>query len=402
MLQPEYLKLQFPALQSSSSVYLDNAATTQIPESVMQAVADYERAGRGNPYRGLHGFSERATTCLASSRTQVANYIGALPENLVFTKSATEGLNFLAQTLGSDLGPGDEVLLTIFEHHANLLPWRELAKRRGFTLKYLSMSKDGGIDLNVFETLLTPSVKVLAMTQASNVLGTLLPVDILATKAKAMGAWVVIDGSQVAGKIPLDVCQLDIDAFVFGAHKMYGPDGIGAVYLSDQLRSQLKPWLYGGGMVEEVLSETVRYVQGIGLYEAGTPNVSGAVGFAAACTFLQTLELDQVHNHDVKLAQYLLEGVKNLPKLQVYDPEPVCGRVGILSFALQNIHSHDAAQLLADRDIAVRAGYHCAAPLTRCLNPDGTLRVSFGVYNTTADIDRFLEGLEYVFDRLRI
>lgn len=396
------LRQQFPALSTDRQVYFDFAATTQIPMAVLAAMAAYERQGRGNPYRGLHAWAAKATEFLQSSRATVAGFVGARPEELLFTKSTTEGLNLVARSLGKKLGPGDEVVLTIFEHHANLLPWRELARELGFTLQYLPMSDDGGIDLALAKTMITAKTKVVALTLASNVLGTLLPVRELAKLAHGVGAWCVVDAAQAVARLPVHVRDLGCDALAFGAHKMYGPEGIGAVYVCGALQSHLQPLVYGGGMVDEVLDDDIRYADDVRLFEAGSPNVTGAVGFAAACTFLQELDVHVVRAREQELVARLVMNLQELPRVQVFSPEPKLGRVGVVSFAIDGVHSHDVAQLLADRDIAVRAGYHCAAPLTRCLAPEGTVRVSLGVTSTEVEIDRLIVALQEILARFPV
>lgn len=396
------LKNQFPALHSGNIVYFDSAATTQMPESVLEAVSGYERGGRGNPHRGLHAFAARATEFLQQSRAIVAGYIGARSDELLFTKGTTEGLNLVAQALGDRLVPGDEVVLTIFEHHANLLPWRELARERGFTIKYLPMAQNGSIDLEFAKTIITPKTRVVAIAHASNVLGTILPVRELTDIAHAAGAWVIVDAAQTVARLPIDVNELGCDALAFGAHKMYGPEGIGALFVSDKLRPHLKPLLYGGGMVDEVLDDDIRYADDVRLFEAGSPNVGGVIGFAAACKFLNELGLASIREREVELVVRLIDGLSELSRVRIHSPKPALGRVGVVSFSVDGIHSHDVAQLLADQKIAVRAGYHCAAPLTRCLDAGGTVRVSLGVYNDEADVDRLIVGLKIVLDRLPI
>ena len=392
-------KKHFSALHDPAVVYLDSAATTQVPESVLEAGARYERGGRGNPYRGLHTFAAQATKLLSSSRATVAAFIGARPEELLFTKGTTEGLNLVARALGSRLGPGDQVVLTIFEHHANLLPWRELAREQGFSIAYLPMAKNGSVDLELAKKIIGSKTKVVAITHASNVLGTILPVHELAVLAHDIGALVIVDAAQSVARLPVNVSELGCDALAFGAHKMYGPEGIGAVYISDRLRPQLSPLLYGGGMVDEVLDDTVRYAEDLRLFEAGSPNVGGAVGFAAACRFLQSLGLEHVRQHEGKLTAKLVRALAELPRVIIHSPQPELGRVGVVSFSIEGVHSHDVAQLLADQGVAIRAGYHCAAPLTRCLDIGGTVRVSFGVYNDLADVDKLIEGVKTVLAR---
>lgn len=393
------IKKNFKALDDQLIVYLDSAATTQVPESVTTAMHNYECRGRGNPYRGLHAFAAQATELLDHARDTVAAFIGAGAHELVFTKSTTEGLNLVARALASRLGPGDEVVLTIFEHHANLLPWRELARERGFSIAYLPMAEQGGIDLELAKQIIGPRTKVVSVTHASNVLGIILPVRELADIAHRAGAVLIVDAAQTVARLRVDVKALACDALVFGAHKMYGPEGIGALYVSDALRSHLQPLLYGGGMVAEVLDDTIVYAEDVRLFEAGSPNVGGAVGFAAACEFLKSIGLEHVREHELRLIRKLVNELANLSRVRIHSPEPELGRVGLVSFSLQGVHSHDVAQVLADMGIAVRAGYQCAAPLTRCLDPGGIVRVSFGVYNDFADVDRLLEGVKLILAR---
>lgn len=389
----------FPALQNDKVVYLDSAATTQMPEVVLRAISEYEQGGRGNPYRGLHKFAARATELLQASRATVARFVGARPEELIFTKGTTESLNLVARSLGSQLGPDDDIVLTIFEHHANLLPWRELARERGFTIKYLPMAENGGVDLELAAQIIGPKTRVVSISHASNVLGTILPIAELGKLAHAVGAWLIVDAAQSVARLPIDVIELGCDALAFGAHKMYGPEGIGALYVNDKLRPYLKPFLFGGGMVDEVLDDDVRYADDVRLFEAGSPNVGGAVGFAAACEFLTSLGLDNVRQHELDLTIELVQALGELPRVKIHSPNPPLGRVGVVSFSIDGVHSHDVAQLLADQGIAVRAGYHCAAPLTRCLDQGGTVRVSFGVYNDARDIDKLIAGLRIVLGR---
>jgi cysteine desulfurase/selenocysteine lyase len=389
----------FPALASSPLVYLDSAATTQMPLAVFEAQSDYVRSGRGNPYRGLHAFAEGATQAFNSARSVVAQFIGASPDELIFTKSTTEGLNLLARSLGSKLGPGDEVVLSIFEHHANLLPWRELAREHGFLIRYLSMSAGGSIDLEVAKAMMSTRTKAVVVAHVSNVLGTILPVKELGELAHAVGAVLLLDGAQSVAHMPVNVKELGCDAFAFGAHKMYGPEGIGALYIAKHLRPLLQPFVYGGGMVDEVLDDGVTYADDVRFFEAGSPNVSGAVGFAAACTFLLSQDFENIQRHEHDLVQALVYELTKLPRVTVHFPQPEFGRTSVVSFSIHGVHSHDVAQVLADQGIAVRAGYHCAAPLTRCLDVSGTVRASFGIYTSNEDVMKLVAGVRYVLAR---
>jgi cysteine desulfurase/selenocysteine lyase len=294
------------------------------------------------------------------------------------------------------------VVLTIFEHHANLLPWRQLAAERGFEIKYLPMAGNGSLDIELARKVITSNTRVVAMAHASNVLGTILPVREIAEIAHEVGAWLIVDAAQSVARMPVDVQELGCDALAFGAHKMYGPEGIGALYISARLRPGLKPLLFGGGMVDEVLDDSIVYAEDVRLFEAGSPNVGGAVGLAAACTFLSSLGLDEVRKQEVALVDKLVALLADLPRVKIYSPKPEHGRVGVLSLSVEGVHSHDVAQLLADQGIAVRAGYHCAAPLTRCLDLGGTVRLSLGVYSSEDDIVRFVAALQTVLKRFPI
>lgn len=391
----------FPALRDSAIAYLDSAATTQVPDSVLAATMAYEAGGRGNPGRGLHAFAERAAGLYSDARGVVAGLVGGLSEHLVFTKSTTEGLNLVARSMASKLGPGDVVLLTIFEHHATLLPWRTLAEERGFELRYLPLDATGNLATEALNTFFTPQVKVVVLPHVSNVTGAILPVADLVLAAKKVNAYVVVDGAQAVGHLPVNVTALGIDAYVFGAHKMYGPSGIGAVVLSPRLFSELSPLVYGGGMVEEV-GETIRYLEDVRKFEAGSPNVSGAVGFAAAAKLLQTIGGEALRQHEQELMDVLIERLTAQSDLTIYGLAARDQRSGIVSFGLQGAHPHDVADILGQEGVAVRAGYHCAAPFTRCLAPAGTIRVSFGLYSELDDINKLMEGLEVVRRKLNL
>ncbi len=400
MVTLDQVKSAFPALANSQVVYLDSASTTQVPKVVVEKMMAYELSGRGNPQRGLYTWAATASEELKRSREIVAKFIGAQPDELLFTKGTTEGLNLLARALAHDLGPGDEVVITIFEHHANLLPWRELSKERGFELKYLPMSADGSLDLNTIAKILTDKTKVVSLALVSNVLGNILPVAEVAELAHRHGAVVLVDAAQAVGRLPVNVEALGCDALAFGAHKMYGPEGIGALYLRSNLKTRLKPLLYGGGMVDEVTDGEVKYATDVRLFEAGSSNVGGAIGFAAACEFLSELGIENIRKHELELLNALITELAEITGVVVYTPDPAFGRAGVLSFTLGDLHPHDVAQILADQNIAIRAGYHCAEPLTKCLAPAGTVRVSFGIYNTLDDVKGLKAGLLAVVSKL--
>ena len=392
----------FPALGDSRVVYLDSAATTQLPTQVIEAMLAYDTQGRGNPWRGIHGFAERADKTYAEARSAVAQFVGAPSEHLIFTKSTTEGLNLVARSVASKLGSGDEVLLTIFEHHANLLPWRELAAERGFALRYLPMSSRNTLDVAKLDTFFTPAVKVVVLPHVSNVTGAILPVADVVRAAQKVQALVIVDGAQAVAHLPVDVTALGVDAYAFGAHKMYGPSGIGALAVSSRLFGRLDPLLYGGGMVEEVNEMGTTYLKDVRLFEAGSPNVSGAVGFAAAAKLLSDLGPSEVRRHELELVRTLVERLSSMPDATIHGLSTEEARSGIVSFSLKGAHPHDVADILGQEGIAVRAGYHCAAPFTRCLAPEGTVRVSLGVYSEVSDVEKLVTALDVVRTRLSL
>ncbi len=378
----------------SKIIYLDHAATTPIAPEGLQAMIAYEESGRGNPYRGLHVRAERATDAYDQARATVAKFISASPDELIFTKGTTESLNLVVHGLAPSLGPTDEVILSLLEHHANLLPWRAAAQKYGFTLRFLPMTVEGLIDPAAAASVITDKTKVVALTHVSNVLGTITPMRRIADLAHAHGALVVCDAAQSAGHLPLSVVELGVDALAFGAHKMYGPMGIGALYLSQNLQKSIDPLLLGGGMVEEVLDDGCAiFARDVRKFEAGTPNVTGAVGFAAACEALLQKGMEQIVAHEQNITAYLLENLAQISSLTLYGPRTTESRLGVVSFSVQDMHSHDVAAALSQKHICVRAGYHCAAPLARCLHPDGTVRVSIGKETTKEDVDALLLSL---------
>lgn len=383
-------------------IYFDHAATTQMPSEVREAMVQFEEGGRGNPYRGLHTFVERSTLAFQDARKTVGEFIGASAEEMLFTKSATEGLNLAILNFTRDLGPGDEVIHTIFDHHATLLPLIEFSRKQGFSLKMLDGPIHGSAPtafLTTAHDLIGPKTKLVVAPHVSNVTGTILPVKELARLAHALGAKVLIDGAQAVGHMPVNVQEIDCDAYAFSAHKMYGPMGIGALYVREDLMNNWQPLLYGGGMVEEVESraskvENVRYLDGFRRFEAGTPNVTGAVGFSEACRYVNGIGRENVQKIERDLTAYLIDHLLKMTNVTVFSGS--ADQIGVISFSVHGVHPHDVAQKLADHGIAVRAGNHCAAPLAQKLHESGTVRVSFGHTNTKEEIDAFIEALRYV------
>jgi cysteine desulfurase/selenocysteine lyase len=340
--------------------YLDYAATAPVFLSVLDAMREYELGGRGNPRRGLHAYAARASDELERSRATVAGFVGADPSRLIFTKSATEGLNLAIESFTKDLGPGDEVVHTIYDHNSAYLPLKRAAEQRGFTLVE---SQKGKVE--------SPKTRLVVIPHVSNVTGEVLPVAEIVKAARAVGAKVIVDGAQAVAHMPVSLIELGADAYAFSAHKMYGPMGVGAVAFSKAGFEAAKPLIVGGGMVEP----------GIAMLEAGTPNVTGAVGFAKACEELLKIGFSAIQEHEQAIMQKLHEGN---PSSSIY------------SFSIPGVHPHDVAQILADHGVAVRAGHHCAPHISRSLDPAGVVRVSIGLATTPEDIDQFFAALKYV------
>ncbi len=372
-------------------IYLDHAATTRIAPEALRAMVAFEEAGRGNPFRGVHVAAYRATTAYEDARAIVAHFFGALPDMCIFTKGTTEGLNSVAFGFASLLQPGDEIVLSLLEHHAQSLPWRAVAERCRCTIRFIPLQSDGSVAVEDAKKVISAKTKIVAITHVSNILGTIVPVKEITQLAHDVGAYVCVDGAQAAGHISVDVQNLGADAYAVGAHKMYGPMGIGALFLSKKLQNILQPLLLGGGMIEEILADGCPiFAEGIRKFEAGTPNVTGAVGFAAACKILSH-QREAIVAHEQELTTFLWQGLSAPTNVQVYGPKPGANRIGVLSFSVKNMHPHDVAQYLADEGIAVRAGFHCAATLARCLHQDGVVRVSVGKDTTREECEVFLE-----------
>ncbi len=379
------------------TVYLDNAATSQMPEPVLAAMVAFEVGGRANVHRGLYPLAAQASTAYESARAEVAGFISAPVESLVFTKSTTEGLNLVACGIAERLGPGDEVLVTIADHHASVLPWLVLSRERGFSVRTIGLDADFRLDMVEARRLVGPQTKVIALPLVSNVLGAVMPVEDIVKLAREVGSLVIVDGAQAVGHLPVNVAQLGCDAFAFSAHKMYGPMGIGALFLGERLKS-ITPLLYGGGMLESV--SELRLKDGSERFEGGTPNVTGAIGFAAAVRYLNEQNIDRVRIVEHQLTSELLGQLSKITGMQLVGPAGSEARIGIVSFTLNGLHPHDVAQLLGEQGVCVRAGYHCVEPLARSICPRGSIRVSLGFKNTPDDIEEFISVLHIVQDQL--
>jgi cysteine desulfurase / selenocysteine lyase len=394
------LRERFPALRREVAghplVYLDSAATAQKPEAVIAAEARYYRETNANVHRGLHTLAEEATAAYEACRARVAAWIGAArPADVVITRNATAALNLAARGWEQFLQPGDEVLLTEMEHHANLVPWLMLARRRAVTVRYLPLTPDGRLDLDQLPALLGPRTKIVALTAVSNVLGTINPVAEIADAARRHGALVVVDAAQAVGHLPVDFAALGADLLAFSAHKVYGPMGLGFLVGRAEVLARLEPVEGGGEMIERVEWDTVTWADVPLRFEAGTPNVAAAAAFPSALDLLDELGADRVRRHERDLTGYAWERLAGVPGLRLCGPADPDRRGGLVSFHDPRVHPHDLATLLDQRGIAVRAGHHCAQPLHRRLGVVATTRASFGLYSSHDEVDALIDGIAF-------
>lgn len=393
-------KRDFPLLSLQVNhqplVYLDNAATTQKPQAVIQRIVDFYQQSNANVHRSVNTLSLQATEQYEQARSKVQHWIkAAKPQEIIFTRGATEAVNFIASTYGADhIQAQDEIVVTVAEHHSNLVPWQQLAKARGAQLKYIKVDAQGHLDLQDAAQKITARTKIVACTQVSNVLGTIFPLKQIAALAHQQGAIVIGDGSQAVPVMAVNVQDLDVDFYVFSGHKMLGPSGIGVLYGKEALLQALTPYQYGGEMINEVDWEDSTFSELPSRLEAGTPNIEGAIGLGAAIDYLNQLSIRAVTHYEQKLMQYLLPQLQALDDVQLLGSEDWTQRTGIVSLNLGNIHPHDVATVLDFQGIEVRAGHHCAQPLMRFFNVTATVRASFYIYNTKEDIDRFVAALK--------
>jgi len=382
-------------------VYLDSGATSQKPNVVIDAESNFYRLHNAAVHRGAHQLAEEATDAFEGAREIVANFLNAHVDEVIFTKSATESLNLVSYAMGNaapgnrfHLTAGDSIVVTEMEHHANLIPWQQLAARTGATLKWFSVTEEGRLDLSHIDSLIDSSTKVVALTHQSNVLGTINPLDEITKKAHAVGAVVVLDACQSVPHMPVDVKALDIDFLAFSGHKAVGPTGVGIFWGRAELLAELPPFLTGGSMIENVTMESATWAPAPRKFEAGVPNMAQAVGLGAALTYLTKIGMDNIHRHEVELTSYLLNGLSEIKDLRIIGPKTTDYRGGAVSFTLGDIHPHDLGQYLDSQGIAVRTGHHCAWPLTRKLGVPATTRASVYLYNTTEDLDALVSGVQ--------
>ena len=368
-------------------VYLDSAASSQKPRTVLEAMSQYYATAHANVHRSIHTLGEEATALYELARDRVQRFIGAAArEEVILTRGTTDGINLVAEALGRTLRPGDEVLITDMEHHSNIIPWQMAARDRGVTVRSIPVGGDGRLDLQAFERLLGPRTRIVAFAHVSNVLGTINPVAVLCARARAAGAVSVVDGAQAAPHLPLDMSALGCDFYVFSGHKMLGPTGIGVLWGRRAALEALEPTRGGGEMIKEVWIDRAQWNDLPWRFEPGTPPIAEAVGLTAAVEYLEKLGMDRVAEHERALARQTVELLQAIPGVTVYGPRAPVDRGAVVAFSVDGLHPHDVAALLDQDGIAVRAGHHCAQPLMRSYGITGTARASFSVYNSSEDV----------------
>ena len=375
-------------------VYLDNAATTQKPQSVIDALSSYYSTMNANIHRGLHTLAEDATVAYEDVRKQVARFINAgSHREVVFTRNTTESLNLLAYTLGARLKPGDEIVLTAAEHHSNLVPWQLVSQRSGAKLRFIELNDDQQIDVDTARAAINANTRIVSIVHMSNVLGSIAPVAEISEMARAVGATMIVDAAQSAPHIPVDVADLGVDYMAFSAHKMLGPTGVGVLWGRQELLADLDPFLGGGEMISVVTREESSWAALPHKFEAGTPNIADVIAFGAALDFLNDVGMDAIAAHDAELTHYAVDRLSHLEGLDIYGPSDPSDRAAVIAFNYRDIHSHDVATILDRGGIAVRAGHHCAQPLMRTLGVPATARASFYLYNERSEVDALVDGL---------
>ncbi len=388
----------FDIINSGDYVYFDNAATSQRPRQVLEAVSDFYKTANANPLRGLYDLSMAATEAYENARATVADFIGASrPEEIIFTRNTTESLNLVAYSYGlENVHEGDDIVITVMEHHSNMLPWQMVAKKCKANLVYMEPTEDGTITRQEYESKITDKAKIVAVGHVSNVMGVTNPIKEIAEYAHSKGAIMVVDGAQSAPHMHVDVKELGADFFALSGHKMLAPMGIGALYGRYELLEKMQPFLTGGEMIEYVTREDATYAEIPHKFEAGTVNAGDAVGLAKAIEYLKNVGFDTIEKQEIKLTTMLMEGLKKLPYIKVYGSEDPSKHCGIVTFTMEGVHPHDMASVLNDDHVCIRAGHHCAQPLMQFIGAGSTARASVYFYNTEEEVEIFLDKLSKV------
>lgn len=397
--QFEHLKKDFAILNQIVNdeplVYLDNAATTQKPEAVLQALETYYHTSNANVHRGVHTLAERATSQYEGSREVIRAFIHASETaEVLFTRGTTTSLNWVARSFGEMIvESGDEILISYMEHHSNIIPWQQLAKKKNAKLIYIELTEDGQLNLEDVKNKITDKTKIVSLTHVSNVLGVVNPIKQIADWVHEQNGYLVVDGAQAVPHMPVDVQALDADFYAFSGHKMLGPTGIGVLYGKRDLLEQMEPIEFGGEMIDFVEEQDSTWKELPWKFEAGTPNIAGAIGLAAAIRYLNNIGMDNIMQHEREIVEYIIPKLEAIDGLTLFGPKDVAHRTGVISFNIDGIHPHDVATAMDMEGVAVRAGHHCAQPLMTYLNQPATTRASFYLYNTKADADKFVEAI---------
>ncbi|HEM3666299.1 TPA: cysteine desulfurase [Streptococcus suis] len=374
-------------------VYLDNAATTQKPQQVLDVLADYYQKDNANVHRGVHTLSERATARYEAARQKVADFIQAKSsKEILFTRGTTTSLNWVAQFAKEILQPDQEVIISVQEHHSNIIPWQQACQQTGAKLRYVTL-KDGELDMDHLRSLLSSKTKFVSLAHVSNVLGGVVPIGEIAEMVHQVGAYLVVDGAQSVPHMAVNVQELDVDFYAFSGHKMLGPTGIGVLYGKEELLNLMSPVEFGGEMIDFVYEQSATWKELPWKFEAGTPNIAGAIGLGAAIDYLTEIGMDAIQDHEAELVDYVFPKLQAIPGLTIYGSQDLSKRTGVIAFNLDDLHPHDVATALDYEGVAVRAGHHCAQPLLRYLQVPATVRASFYIYNTKADCDKLVEAI---------
>ncbi len=401
-LDPYRLRTDFPILNTTMNgknlVFLDSAASSQKPFQVIDAIGKYYQEENANIHRGIYYLSQYATECYEKTRIKVAEFIGAkCAKVVIFTRNATESINLVAQTWGREnISRGDEIVLNELEHHSNIVPWQMLANEKGAILKFVPLNEDSTLNLENLDDIINYKTKLVVCSQMSNATGTIHTIKPIIKKAHDVGALFLLDGAQGASHIKTNVRELDVDFYVFSAHKMLGPTGVGVLYGKEEILEKMPPWMGGGDMISEVHNTYSTYAELPARLEAGTPNISGVIAFSEAIDYLNKVGMKNIHDHEVSLVNYALEKLKSMDVIKLYGTNNTDERGGVISFNVGSVHHHDVGSILDELGIAIRVGHHCCQPFMRKMEILGTCRASFYLYNTVEEVDALIEGLKQV------
>ncbi|RHX79431.1 cysteine desulfurase [Leptospira yasudae] len=395
----ERIRTDFPILGTTMNgkplVFLDSAASSQKPFTVIDTIEKYYREENANIHRGIYYLSQKATEKYELSRIRLSRFIGAQCAKVcIFTRNATESINLVAQTWGrTQIQEGDEIVLNELEHHSNIVPWQMLAQEKKAVLKFIPLNEDSTLDLSGIDEIITNKTKLVAVSQMSNVTGTIHDILPIQKRVREVGAKLLVDGAQGVCHLPVNMKEMDYDFYVFSAHKMLGPTGVGVLYAKEEILEEMPPWMGGGDMIAQVYKERSTYAELPSKLEAGTPNISGVIGFGSAIEYLETIGMQEIRNHEVELLTYALDRLDDFGGLELYGTRDLSKRGGVISFNFPGVHPHDVGTILDEEGIAIRVGHHCAQPFMAFKNIPGTCRASLYLYNTKDDIDRLIEGL---------